>query len=883
MQGKSVSSSLRAGLALQIIETTPDALLVLDRDLRIVFGNPAAESLFGLKEAEFLGRLQADVLPAPAGARIEAAYARSAVGRVPLHLEYLDQSRHKWFSVEATPVEDGGLVVRIRDASERQRAVEDLRNARQRFSVALDKLPAHVVLLTPDHQISFANRFFRDRFGEPNGRPCFEHLYGRSAPCENCQTFEALRTGAPHRWECTGPDGRDYDVFAYPFQDGDGSNLVMEAGFDLTDHKRAQAELAARQEHLERVVGERTRDLEAACARLEAEAVVRLEAEAALRRIAHFPEENPNPVLRVTAEGAIDYANASALAWLKAAGATEAQPVPSAVAALALRAVEEGRTVEAEFGDRRGETFWFAALRPPGENYVNLYGRDVTKRKRAEESVRENQARLETVFAALPNLVFEYDAEGKIVRANDAALKATGFDTLNFTREQASEALHIRYADGRPVAADKYPTSRALRGEKVAGELYLMRAADGIERVVSGSAGPIYKDGVILGSVAVLHDVTNLKRVERALRESEERLSRAQEIAHLGSWELDLARNRIAGSDEAYRIFGLTPREFGATYEAFLAIVHPEDRASVDDAHSGSLRDNRDGYEIEYRVVRQGSDEVRFIHARCQHQRDEGGRIVRSTGTVHDITERRRAEERLRLAQKLESIGVLAGGVAHDFNNLLTAILGNASLLQMDPEGRGSEQLRSIVESSEKAAALTHQLLAYAGKSQFHIAEFDVARLVRSSADLIRLSIPKNIRLEMELPPNLPAVRGDVTQVEQVIMNLVINAAEAIEGREDGKVALGMGACELDSAAAHRIGAEVHPGCYVAVTVEDNGCGMDEATMAKIFDPFFTTKFMGRGLGLAAVHGILTSHKAAITVASKPGVGSSFTVYLPCI
>jgi signal transduction histidine kinase len=241
----------------------------------------------------------------------------------------------------------------------------------------------------------------------------------------------------------------------------------------------------------------------------------------------------------------------------------------------------------------------------------------------------------------------------------------------------------------------------------------------------------------------------------------------------------------------------------------------------------------------------------------------------------------RAGEERLRHAQKMESIGVLAGGIAHDFNNLLTSILGNASLLQAEPAG-SSEQLKAIVESSEKAAALTRQLLAYAGKGTFRITNFDISRLVRSSANLLRVSIPKNIEVQLDVPRSLPAVRGDPSQIQQVMMNLVINAAEAIQNRSGGRVSIATGIRNLGPVSASRLNAGIAPGRYIFITVQDNGCGMDEQTKAKIFDPFFTTKFTGRGLGLAAVDGILRSHKGAITVESGPGRGSTFTVYLPC-
>lgn len=508
-------------------------------------------------------------------------------------------------------------------------------------------------------------------------------------------------------------------------------------------------------------------------------------------------------------------------------------------------------------------------------------------------------------------------------------------------------------------------------------------------------------------------------------RQSEEMLNRAEQIAHLGSWHLDLTHNRLTWSDEVYRIFGLEPQQFGATYEAFLHAVHPDDREQVNDAYSGSLRDGRDSYEIAHRIVRSDTGAVRWVHEKCEHIRDEAGTVVRSVGMVHDITDRKSAEENLRAsegreraraaeleaimdavpaaifmarepdcrvvmgnrrtyellglpagtnlsksvkdtgtvapvrftrdgkeippaelpiqraagigkpesdieldvthdgksrklfgnavplidgagrpygsvaafiditelkriedqlrhAQKLESIGVLAGGVAHDFNNILTSILGHASLLQLELPATTQHRVQTIIESSERAASLTRQLLAYAGKGRFHISDFDVAGLVRSSADLLGVSIPKNVELILQVPETLPNTKGDSSQIQQVLMNLVLNAAEAIPEGKSGHVTVEATSTYVDALFAQSTGSDISQGWYVRVSVTDNGCGMDEETKRRIFDPFFSTKFTGRGLGLAAIQGILRSHKGVITVQTTPGQGSKFDVYLPC-
>jgi signal transduction histidine kinase len=248
--------------------------------------------------------------------------------------------------------------------------------------------------------------------------------------------------------------------------------------------------------------------------------------------------------------------------------------------------------------------------------------------------------------------------------------------------------------------------------------------------------------------------------------------------------------------------------------------------------------------------------------------------------------ERRDLEDQLRRAQKLESLGLLAGGVAHDFNNLLTGIMGNASVAMemLGGESRVRPMLHEILRTSQRAADLTRQLLAYAGKGKFLIEPLDVSELVRDISELLRSSVPRTIELALDLDGKLPPVEGDSSQLQQLVMNLILNAVEAA-GVQPGTVRVSTSVRQVRPAnrpGGFRPDAPV-PGVYVQVEVRDDGCGMNEATKAQIFDPFFTTKFTGRGLGLAAALGIVRGHKGSIAVSSSEGNGSTFTVLLPAL
>jgi signal transduction histidine kinase len=248
--------------------------------------------------------------------------------------------------------------------------------------------------------------------------------------------------------------------------------------------------------------------------------------------------------------------------------------------------------------------------------------------------------------------------------------------------------------------------------------------------------------------------------------------------------------------------------------------------------------------------------------------------------------ERRDLEEQLRHAQKLESLGLLAGGVAHDFNNLLTGILGNASLVleTLNPRPPVRGMLEDIVHASERAADLTRQLLAYAGKGRFIIEAVETSQLVRDISELIRTSVPRTVDLILDLGANLPRVEGDASQIQQLVMNLILNAVEAT-GERVGTVKVTTRLTEVQAGdrVSHLRPAPPPPGRYVVIEVTDVGCGMSEEVKAQIFDPFFTTKFTGRGLGLAAALGIVRGHKGAIDVESVEHVGSTFTVILPAL
>ena len=402
--------------------------------------------------------------------------------------------------------------------------------------------------------------------------------------------------------------------------------------------------------------------------------------------------------------------------------------------------------------------------------------------------------------------------------------------------------------------------------------------ADGSERWLQLRASCTDGDRVL----AVCHEVTDDVHSARQIR-------LAVEAARLGAWSADLRTQVVTHSHVAGFLAGLAPEHHPTDYESFISLVHPEDRARVEQEHARAIRE-RTTYRTEFRVLRPDG-EVRWVHARGEVLADSSGEPAQLVGIDMDITERvrayqdrRRLERRVQQAQRLESLGVLAGGIAHDFNNLLVGILGNADLALLElPEGAPARaSVEDIQAAALRASELTRQMLAYSGRGHFVVRPLDLNALIQEMSRLLRLAVGKGCTLRVDLRPELPPIQADVAQIQQVVMNLITNACEAVgEGQGVIAVVTDVIAAEAEDLAEAAGADELVPGRYVVLEVTDSGCGMDDATRARIFEPFFTTKFTGRGLGLAGVLGIVRGHGGAVQVRSEPGRGTSFKVLFP--
>ncbi|HKI73412.1 MAG TPA: ATP-binding protein, partial [Pseudomonadales bacterium] len=400
-------------------------------------------------------------------------------------------------------------------------------------------------------------------------------------------------------------------------------------------------------------------------------------------------------------------------------------------------------------------------------------------------------------------------------------------------------------------------------------------------RIFDRYTAPMYDpEGRYYGRIWYFRDITEQHQTTQALRIAEERMRFALESAGVGIWDFDGATRELRASELLESQYGLPPGTFERTEEAFFRLVHPDDRDQLMETIRHAMNAGT-GFSEQHRSVWPDGT-VRWLTGAGRFIVDEQGTLVRGVGITLDITDQRELELQYSQAQKMEAVGQLAGGIAHDFNNLLTLILGYCEILLEDrgPEGPDWTEISEIRAAGLRAAALTGQLLAFSRKQIIAPAQLDLNVIVEEMRDMLSRLIAENIEIVVDLAPNLGAVLADRGQIEQVIMNLAVNARDAMP--EGGKLLIETRNTDLDDQYA-REHVNVSAGHYVELAVSDTGTGIPPEIKDKLFEPFFTTKEEGKGtgLGLATVHGIVLRAGGDIEVDSELGQGTSFRVHLP--
>jgi len=546
--------------------------------------------------------------------------------------------------------------------------------------------------------------------------------------------------------------------------------------------------------------------------------------------------------------------------------------------------VKTGRVsgFEALLRTRAGEPRW-ALVSANLVEYVDkqasfIVFSDITERKHMEEELQASKEESNTYFMNSLDLLCIADTDGYFRRLNPEWQRTLGY---RISELEGTRFLDLVHRDD--LEATLRAVAELQTGRTVLNFVNRFRHRDGSCRWIEWRSVP---SGQLIYAVA--RDITDRKQAEEALRESESRYRRLHESLRDGFASTDLDGRILEANQVFHELLGYGREELaGRPYQELTPERWQAYEADIL-AQQVLTRGYSDVYEKE---LRRRDGGLVPVELRTYLMRDQAGQPTGYWAIIRDITERKRAEEgrlelerRLLDAQRLESLGLMAGGIAHDFNNLLAVIVGNLdlALLRLPANSPLHKRLDQALVATRRAVDLTDQMLAYVGMGRFAVARVDLSRLVQKKAELLRAMVARTITLNLHLSSEPLITQADAGQLEQVVMNLITNASEAI-AEQPGTISVTTGSQDCDEAYLSRSRIEQKPpaGRFVFIEVTDTGCGMDEQTQQRLFDPFYTTKFTGRGLGMSATLGIVRGHRGAIILESAPGVGTSIRLLFP--
>lgn len=497
--------------------------------------------------------------------------------------------------------------------------------------------------------------------------------------------------------------------------------------------------------------------------------------------------------------------------------------------------------------------------------------------KQAESALRESQALYSSLVEQMPVGVFRKDERGRYVFVNSAFCRLRGILPEQFLGKSPAELGTVENAFKVDATRHHEEIMRTGRSIEVLDEYH---RPDGKVLHLHVLKSPVFDTSrQIVGSQGVVLDVTDQRQAETDLRESETRFRQAVENIREVFWMTDPAKQTMLYVSPAYEeIWGRTCRSLYENPRRWLEAIHPDDRTRV--LAAATEKQARGGYDEIYRISRPDGT-LRWIRDRAYPIRNEAGLVDRIVGTAEDITTRKELETQLMQMQRMESVGRMAGGIAHDLNNILTPILMGAPLLRIAlPPAQVENTIAAIETSARRGADLVKQLLIFGRGVEGRRQVVRLKTLVREMEQIMRETFPKNIVIIADLPTDLWPLVGDATQLHQVLLNLCVNARDAMPA--GGRLSIMARNLRIDENYAG-MSPEAKPGVYVCLTVADTGTGIPPEVRDKIFDPFFTTKELGKGtgLGLSTLLGVVKNHQGFVTVESEVGKGSTFKIHLP--
>ena len=543
---------------------------------------------------------------------------------------------------------------------------------------------------------------------------------------------------------------------------------------------------------------------------------------------------------------------------------------------------------------RRSDGAWrwleWRAIAAPEQSLIYASARDVTEQRETRRALEQARRFSERITEVMPSVLYVDDvAEHRNIYINQQGVLSLGLPKDFFSASDVDVTQMLMHEEDAPKYREHVARLATLADGEIAQVTYRMRHADGSWRWFHGHDSVFERDseGRVRLLIGTATDITAIKDAEVALRETNQRLDFILSAANMGAWELDLELGTVRCTDSLARLLDLSSEDTPKTFNDLMSLIDPEDRENErqrmnEVAANGSL------YQSEFRMNRSQGD-TRWMACVATLVRDESEKPVRLLGLMREITQRKQAEsdrkrmeQRIRQAEKMEALGALAGGIAHDFNNILTAINGNARLTlhELPPDHPVRINIEEIHRGAMRATDLVSRILAFSRNEEPALRQVDLAAIVDEAVRLLRSTMPAMIEIRFQ-SSSVPPVLADATQIHQVLMNLGANARDAMSSR-GGVLTITLRELPVDAHLLARA-PELSGDTCVCLTVEDTGVGVRPEDLDRIFEPFFTTKAQGQGtgMGLAMVHGIVRRHGGMILASGSPGSGAKFDIYFP--